>query len=683
MKYLFFAALLYYSMPLSAQIWHKIPLPGSSSYSTWGVQPVTNGAILRVKDGNRNIFISTDQGQHWKPLNGPFSVLNEPLNSGIRALRYGSQDSIIVMDGTDENGLVRCFLTKDLGQSWQEIKPAPEGVTTAPLMVHKGQLLTYGYFPYRYNALDNQWDTIFKKPLRLYLQGSTLWLHSQAEAQDTIYKSLDGGLTWTTPFRLSGNRMLIRGDTFMTTYPFQRSFDGGQNWESLPPFGPVNELYDDGKYQYIVTDYNTFRSTDFFQSYETLFNQSIFSVIRFDDQHILSSGIDGCYLSNDDGLHWERNNTGIGPSDYGYGVNTVGDYLVAFYTFFGTSGNRSLQAFSSDNGKNWKGCVETPYLFRLTQVKNDYFGAYGPALFRSQGDISQWARVAFPELENFTDPRLAASNDTLLVFANQSDPLQCRMWWTKTSVEPLVFHAISPALPFIPKGYVMHNGALYITDDFKIRKTNNLGQSWEMATIPGIGGGLYSDNNRLYFIGFQGIKYSTDGAASWQDIPFPTTMAQQLQAVTVAPTALYINDGNGQIFYQNAGTTVWDSLPNFPPNLGPGGVARIGDYLFIPDYFGNIWTNDPNYVRTTAPKELPEILIFPNPVTDQLYVQFPVKNSPQAVRIFNLQGSLCWEQKNPGQSIMVDTKAWQPGLYILVWEVNGKVFGKNVVKKAS
>jgi hypothetical protein len=159
-------------------------------------------------------------------------------------------------------------------------------------------------------------------------------------------------------------------------------------------------------------------------------------------------------------------------------------------------------------------------------------------------------------------------------------------------------------------------------------------------------------------------------------------MAQQLQAVTVAPSALYINDGNGQIFYQNAGTTVWDSLPNFPPNLGPGRVASIGDYLFIPDYFGNLWTNDPSYVGAHAPKEMPEILIFPNPVSDQLYVQFPKNTGPQAMRIFSAQGVLCWEQKNPGQSIMVDTKSWQPGVYFLVWEAEGKVFGKKVVKHA-
>jgi hypothetical protein len=359
----------------------------------------------------------------------------------------------------------------------------------------------------------------------------------------------------------------------------------------------------------------------------------------------------------------------------------VGDYLIANFANFGMVSTRYLQAFSSDDGKNWKGSVERPYLYRLTQVKNDYFGVYGPVLFRSQGDISQWTQVAFPELENFSDPRLAASNDTLLLFANQSDPFQCRMWWTKTSVEPLVFHAISTVLPFAPKGYVMHKGVLYITDDFNVWKTNNLGQSWQLVTSPNIGGGLYSDNNRLYFIGFQGIKYSTNGAASWQNIPFPTTMAQQLQAVTVAPTALYINDGNGQIFYQNSGTTVWDSLPGFPPNQGPGKVARLGNYLFIPDYFGNIWTNDPNYVGTLAPKELSEIQIFPNPVTDQLYVQFPEKTYPQAVRIFSAQGAHCWEQKYPGQSIVVDTKAWQPGVYFLVWEVDGKVFGKKVVKQ--
>ncbi|MBU6341069.1 MAG: hypothetical protein KGS48_06205, partial [Bacteroidetes bacterium] len=216
-KLFFFVSLLCAALPVFAQNWHKIPLPGSGYYSEWGVQPVTRGAILRSKHGDRNIFISTDQGGHWKPLNGPFGLLNEPLTNGIRPLRYGAQDSVIAIDGTDENGQVHCFLTKDLGQNWEEIKQAPEGVSTAPLLVHKGQLFTYGYFPYKYNAADHKWDTLFKKPLRLYAQGATLWLHSQESNQDSIFKSVDGGITWTKPFRLSGNRMLIRGDTFVTT----------------------------------------------------------------------------------------------------------------------------------------------------------------------------------------------------------------------------------------------------------------------------------------------------------------------------------------------------------------------------------------------------------------------------------------------------------------------------------
>ncbi|MBU6343674.1 MAG: T9SS type A sorting domain-containing protein, partial [Bacteroidetes bacterium] len=424
------------------------------------------------------------------------------------------------------------------------------------------------------------------------------------------------------------------------------------------------ELFDDGKYQYVVTDHCTLRSFNFFQTYDTLFNQLITNVFRLDAQHILTSGTDGCYLSNDDGMHWERNNTGIGPSEYGYGVNTAGDYLIGNYTFYGTSGNRSVQAFSSDYGKTWRGCVEHPYLYRLIQVKNNYFGVSGPVLFQSRGDITQWNPVYFPELLAYSDPRLAASNDTLLLFADQSDPFQCRMWWTKTSVEPLVFHAINTALPFSPKGYVMHQGVLYITDDFNVWKSGNFGQSWQLVSSPNIGGALYSDNNRLYFIGFQGIKYLTNAGTNWKDIPFPATMAQQLQAVTVTPNALYIMDGNRQIFYQNAGATVWDSLPGFPPNLGPGRVARFGDYLFIPDNFGNIWTNDPDDVGAFEPKDYAEMHIFPNPANELVSIRCNASENG-LIQILDLEGALVQRLALQAGVAAFSTKNMVSGMYIV------------------
>jgi hypothetical protein len=682
MKYIFVCSLLcgLFIPALNAQTqWHKIPLPGSCYFDK--IQPVTTGAIMRAYDGHRGLYITENKGQTWRRLEGPFDLLSDPLSSGSNGLRYGSMDSIIMVDARDNEGLIHTYLSKSLGQQWKEVKTAPEGITTAPLIVHKGRVMTYGFRPYVYNEVFNRWDTLIHQQLNLYATKEAIWAFSEL-GPENLYKSVDGGHTWTTNLVHYASRLVIRGDTILSNAPFQRSFDGGNHWEPAASiYGPIYELFDDGKYQYAVTAFNTFRSADFFQTYDTLFQQSIYNVIRLDQQHILASGALGCYRSKDNGVHWEISNTGIGPSDHGYSVTKVGDYLVSNYVIFNQTNNVYVQAFSSDTGKLWRGCVERPFLYRMIQVNNDYFGVSGTTIYRSQGDITQWEAIAFPELAAYNDVKLVSRNDTLLVIATNPDNYVCRMWLAKTTAPNLIFHLVPAPLPLYAKGYIMHKNALYITDDFAIKKSTNLGQSWQEVPGLGYGGGLYSEGNRLYFIGFQGISYSLNGGNNWLQIPLPAAMSGQMQTITVGPAALYMLDAGSQVFYYNIGSAVWDTLPGFPTGLGPGRVEIFGPYLFLPDTYGDIWTNDPSFVGTLAPTEPDDFLVFPNPTDDILHVQFSGNTlNDNALRVYAQDGATVLAQTNLGNTYTISTRLWPAGIYYLQWRAGNRVYQKKFVK---
>jgi hypothetical protein len=676
----FFALLSTLFFPITGRAqWHKIVYPGSSYY--YNMEPVKNGAIIRPQEGHRGLFLSVDFGQTWKALDGPFELLNQPLTSGTRAMRYGSKDSMIIVDGTDMDGAGHCFLSRNLGATWTEIAPTPEGITTAPLVIHKGQAFTYGFFMYRYQEQLNRWDTLAVKRGRLLAQEDVIWRYNEGSLQDSLYKSADAGETWTATIPLSANRLIIRGDTMVTTYPFRRTFDGGAHWDDLPSVGPINELFDDGEYLYFSTDYKTCRSTDFFGTMEVLFDQQIYNVIRIDDAQLLVAGFLGCYRSVDNGLHWERSNTGIGPGDHGYVVEKIGDYLIAHYTIFGMTSNTQVQSFSTDNGRSWTGSVEYPFVYRLVKIGSDYFGAIGSNVYRSKNGVTNWTPLDFPGTADYSNLKLAVLNETLVVYGTRPDNFQCRLWLANTTVDPLVFQQVSMAVPFSPKGQVVHQNALYITDDFSIKKSVNAGQTWQNVGAPGYGGGLYSAGDRLYFIGFQGISYSVTGGGTWQLIPFPGNMIGQLQQVTVDTTAIYLLDAGSNIFYQNTGATGWDTLPGFPSGLGPGRIEVLGSHLFVPDYFGDIWTNDPTYVGTHFVNDPALLQVFPNPMEGSVTLQFAVNPQPgDALRIFGQNGTLVFEQRDLLQSQVLHVKNWPSGVYYFVWNAGARVFNKKMIK---
>ncbi|GHN02112.1 hypothetical protein WSM22_36010 [Cytophagales bacterium WSM2-2] len=76
-----------------------------------------------------------------------------------------------------------------------------------------------------------------------------------------------------------------------------------------------------------------------------------------------------------------------------------------------------------------------------------------------------------------------------------------------------------------------------------------------------------------------------------------------------------------------------------------------------------------------------EIQIFPNPVTNSLYINFPGSESVKNVSIFSMTGQIVHESEISNENAFVDMNGLNPGLYLLRVKDSSKVVVRKIYKK--
>lgn len=143
------------------------------------------------------------------------------------------------------------------------------------------------------------------------------------------------------------------------------------------------------------------------------------------------------------------------------------------------------------------------------------------------------------------------------------------------------------------------------------------------------------------------------------------------------PTRILYCQGDDQVPYTNS--TLADSVMNslgapdlLTLNLNPNfnhGQCVPPAFLATLGFF-----NQFAFVSTSTDQPaLPQILAFPNPFVDQLFVQLPETNSSAAITLTDLQGRTVLEQSAlPGTAqIEIPASALNPGMYLLHIRYNG------------
>jgi len=100
---------------------------------------------------------------------------------------------------------------------------------------------------------------------------------------------------------------------------------------------------------------------------------------------------------------------------------------------------------------------------------------------------------------------------------------------------------------------------------------------------------------------------------------------------------------------------------------GPAGSSTEtkADYILIP--------------VGTGENETGAILIYPNPVSDQLHIRFP-EAAQRKLILQTLEGKPLWERITTNETERIGMSELDPGIYTLVIETNGKSTGARIIK---
>ncbi|PIE88248.1 MAG: hypothetical protein CSA04_02890 [Bacteroidetes bacterium] len=75
-------------------------------------------------------------------------------------------------------------------------------------------------------------------------------------------------------------------------------------------------------------------------------------------------------------------------------------------------------------------------------------------------------------------------------------------------------------------------------------------------------------------------------------------------------------------------------------------------------------------------------VLYPNPVTDRLFVKIPEEEGNYPIRIFSLSGKLLKSlPASSGSTIMINVSDLKPGEYIITSEKNGVISSSLFVKQ--
>lgn len=256
----------------AGETWTPLPFPAQlhATLNTLVIDPQTQGVYLAGLSSDlpqySGILRSTDAGATWRQV-------PDLRDQQVRALAFKRANSKIVAAGT-ESGV---FLSQDNGVTWSRISPI-ENSQLCPIVslafdAKDSDTLYAGtpHLPWKTSDAGLSWHSI---PEGMLDDSDVFSLQVDrnrpqrvfASACSGIYRSLDGGATWT---RMTGAKdasyrtyVIVQDPQYEnvwfagTTDGMVRSLDGGTTWERLTPFTTRSIAFDLGRLGriFIATD---------------------------------------------------------------------------------------------------------------------------------------------------------------------------------------------------------------------------------------------------------------------------------------------------------------------------------------------------------------------------------------------------------------------------------------------
>jgi photosystem II stability/assembly factor-like uncharacterized protein len=170
---------------------------------------------------------------------------------------------------------------------------------------------------------------------------------------------------------------------------------------------------------------------------------------------------------------------------------------------------------------------------------------------------------------------------------------------------------------------------------------------------------------------------SENGGQSW------TSIASNLPAIGVNSLITYMVAGNevlflgtdGGVYYSENDGQTWNIVgTNFPISaVNDLDIDEVNNKLLAGTYGRSMWSYDLNWYIGLNEAKLAEVTIYPNPVTDKLWLDTPAA----FVKIISTDGRIVWSQNNYVEKQEIEVHSLKAGVYIIRTDKGASRFVKN------
>jgi photosystem II stability/assembly factor-like uncharacterized protein len=656
---------------------------GPYGVTVWDVQG--NAANLFIVVPNTGIYRSSDNGEHWNPVN--FEITSTLLfsfalnganlfvtksgaayrstdngNSWDRLQLNRTVGSIAVIGsdvfaGTYGEGVLR---STDNGDSWTPVNSGLTGLTVRSLAASGTDLyveITGNSGSFRSTDNGANWTALESSLMsgKVY-SAANIGTNKIVSTSGGLFYSTDNGKTWirvethndiggysVTALAVGGN------DLYAGTYGkgVLRSTDNGANWSNTSSgLGNLNVvgLMSIGTNLIAGTSDGVYRSTNNGADWNSIngdLNAQVVRAIAVKDMYVFVGTSGGhIYRSSDNGVNWRAETSGLTGSDEVLDLAISSDNLYAAKLHDGVFR-------STDNGATWTKPGQWAITSNMTTIAaydTWVFGANNFGIYRSSDNGEHWS-LSNTGLTSFNIRDIAISGND--VFA----ATEAGLFYSSNNGED--WTKIGPDVAANDTRSVEVNGrhVMASTQSGLFHSTDN-GASWiavEGGTEFGIVGKFACAGRDCFAAtSYRGVLHSSDSGVTWR--PINEGLRTYDQNRMIGLNAIAVNGTN--IFAGTIGDGLW-RRPLSEVLLGVEAESSR---------------------RSTAGG----ISIYPNPVSSLVTVGWNLeRRSPITVTIYDALGRIVSRpvvdamQESGEHEITVDTKELAAGVYLCGVNVGG------------
>jgi len=599
-----------------AQSYREVaPLPTYFDLSGVSFTSATTGW---VSGDWHSLYKTTDGGESWAPISVP-GYGTEPL---YQITFFNTQLGFI--SGNSSDIWKDVYRTVDGGATWQQVSDFPLGgswremdfvSSSVAFLGANGGLAksSDGGVTWSLESAYPDCPIIYGMDFRDSLVGLAGG-YQESSQQDGIFKTTDGGKTWTQRHTGSANSVVFLTSTVALAdfgTRILRSTDAGDTWfpvGNVPTgLGSMARL-SSTSVAGVSNNGDVWLSTDGGFTWTRRFVgigdlPASWNIKFFDAQtgHVVGQG--GTILrTTDGGLSWTVMNRGRGTEWNGIAVFDDQNVVLAGY--------HGYMQRTTDGSSHWEQQLLDPPVFLRDTMFSDvdvldsnsaYIVGHWGSMFKTSNRGQTWDNLSnsvnpsyYANAVDFTD----ALHGWVVGFDYNSGP---KMYVRRTQDGGLSWQAAALNVPSLDVQFIGQTGYVMTTGQ-PLYKTNDGGANWTVSLVDTPTGQLYSgmrmswaSANVGYIAGFDGfLAKTTDGGQTWNRVRPAQDSFVYLDVRTIGPNEVWAcaasqGGGNAIVIRSLNGGATWTTW-NLPGQYTtPYRIEPSPSSVYVAGYQGKVW----------------------------------------------------------------------------------------------